>query len=192
MSLNARAIETEDVHFRVIVPLPTPVPNLHRPALDIVVPIHNQEQEVARAVRRLRSFLRQAFPFSARITIADCASTDTTRDVATALAAELVGVRLIHLNEVGRGRALAAAWMTSDARIVASADAGLDIDVSGLPQVIAPVISGHSEISVGARFKAVRADVARRLIPTVLNRTWFFDTEFLLRARRAGMRIHPA
>lgn len=192
MSLNTRAIETEDVHFRVIVPLPTPVPNLHRPALDIVVPIHNQEQEVARAVRRLRSFLRQAFPFSARITIADCASTDTTRDVATALAAELVGVRLIHLNEVGRGRALAAAWMTSDARIVASADAGLDIDVSGLPQVIAPVISGHSEISVGARFKAVRADVARRLIPTVLNRTWFFDTELLLRARRAGMRIHPA
>jgi hypothetical protein len=82
--------------------------------------------------------------------------------------------------------------MTSDARIVASADAGLDIDVSGLPQVIAPVISGHSEISVGARFKAVRADVARRLIPTVLNRTWFFDTEFLLRARRADMRIHPA
>jgi glycosyltransferase involved in cell wall biosynthesis len=190
MSLNTLAIETEDVHFRV--PLPTPVPNLHRPALDIVVPIHNQEQEVARAVRRLRSFLRQAFPFSARITIADCASTDTTRDVATALAAELVGVRLIHLNEVGRGRALAAAWMTSDARIVASADAGLDIDVSGLPQVIAPVISGHSEISVGARFKAVRADVARRLIPTVLNRTWFFDTEFLLRARRADMRIHPA
>ena len=192
MSMNTRETKTEDVHFRVIALLPTPVPNLHRPALDIVVPVHNQAQELARAVRRLRSFLRMAFPFSARITIADCASTDSTRDVATALAAELVGVRLIHLNEVGRGRALAAAWMTSDARIVASADAGLDIDVSGLPQLIAPVISGHSEISVGARFKALRADVARLLIPTVLNRTWFFDTELLLRARRAGMRIHAA
>src|SRR6266851_7977663 len=167
MSLNTRETKTEDVHFRVIAPLPTPVPNLYRPALDIVVPVHNQAQELARAVRRLRSFLRHAFPFSARITIADCASTDSTRDVA-------------------------AAWMTSDARIVASADAGLDIDVSGLPQLIAPVISGHSEISVGARFKALRADVARLLIPTVLNRTWFFDTELLLRARRAGMRIHAA
>ncbi len=134
MSLNTRETETDDVHFRVIAPLPTPVPNLYRPALDIVVPVHNQAQELARAVRRLRSFLRLAFPFSARITIADCASTDSTRDVATALAAELVGVRLIHLNEAGRGRALAAAWMTSDARIVASADAGLDIDVSGLPR----------------------------------------------------------
>src|SRR6266851_250234 len=104
MSMNTRETKTEDVHFRVIAPLPTPVPNLHRPALDIAVPVHNQAQELARAVRRLRSFLRMAFPFSARITIADCASTDSTRDVATALAAELVGVRLIHLNEVGRGR----------------------------------------------------------------------------------------
>jgi len=156
MSLNTH--ETDDIHFRVIAPRPTPVPNLYRPALDIVVPVHNQAQDLARAVRRLRSFLRLAFPFSARITIADCASTDSTRDVATALAAELVVVRLIHLNEVGRGRALAAAWMTSDARVVASADAGLDMDVSGLPQLIAPVMSGHSEISVGGRFKALRAD----------------------------------
>ena len=192
MSLNTRAIETEDVHFRVIAPLPTLVPNLYRPALDIVVPVHNQQQELARAVRRLRSFLRHTFPFSARITIADCASTDSTRDVAIALAAELGSVRLIHLNEEGRGRALAAGWMTSDARVVASADAAPDIDVSGLPQLIAPLMSGHSEISIGGRFKALRGDVARRLIPTVLNRTWLFEIELLLRARRAGMRIHAA
>lgn len=192
MSINTRSTETEDVHFRVIAPLPTPVPTLHRPALDIVMPVHNQEQELARAVRRLRSFLPLAFPFSARITIADCASTDATREVATALAAELDGVRLFHLNEEARGRALAAGWMTSDARVVASADADLDIDVSGLPQLIAPVMSGHSEIAIGVRFKALRADVARRLIPTVLNRSWLFDAELLLRARRAGMRIHAA
>src|SRR5690349_9123001 len=189
MSLNPHATETDDVHFRVIAPLPARR-NLPRPALDIVVPVHNQARELARAVGRLRSFLRHAFPFSARITIVDCASTDSTRDVASALARELVGVRLIRLNEVGRGRALAAAWMTSDARVVASAEASLDIDMSGLPMLIAPVISGHSEISVGARFKALRADVARRLVPTVVNRSWFFDAELLLRARRAGMRIH--
>jgi len=192
MSLNRHATDTEDVHFRVIAPLPTPVPNLYRPALDIAMPVHDQARELARAVGRLRSFLRHAFPFSARITIVDCASSDSTRDVASSLAADLVGVRLIRLNEFGRGRALAAAWMTSDARVVASAEAGLDIDMSGLPLLIAPVISGHSEISVGARFKALRADVARRLIPSVVNRSWFFDAELLLRARRAGMRIHAA
>ena len=192
MSINTRPTQTEDVHFRVIAPRPTPVPTLHRPALDIVVPVHNQEQELARAVRKLSSLLRHAFPFSARITIVDCASTDSTREVATALSAELAGVRLIHLNKEARGRALAAAWMTSEARVVASADANTDIDVSGLPQLIAPVISGHSEISIGGGFKALRADVARKLIPTVLSRSRLFETELLLRARRAGMRIHAA
>src|SRR5437762_2393779 len=171
-------------------PRPTTVPTLHRPSLDIFMTLHNQEQQLARAVRKLSSLLRHAFPLSARITIVDCASTDSTREVATALAAELGGVRLIHLNQDAHGRALAAAWMTSDARVVASA--GLDIDVSNVPQLIAPVISGHSEISIGGRFKALRADVARKLIPTVPSRSRLFEIELLLRARRAGMRIHAA
>src|SRR5204863_69031 len=39
-------------------------------------------------------------------------------------------------------------------------------------------------------FKALRADVARSLLPDVVNRNWFFDTELLVRAERAGLRIH--
>ena len=39
-------------------------------------------------------------------------------------------------------------------------------------------------------FKAVRADVARRLLPAVEDDGWFFDTELLLLAERNGLRIH--
>jgi putative flippase GtrA len=39
-------------------------------------------------------------------------------------------------------------------------------------------------------FKAVRADVARRLVPAVEDDGWFFDTELLLLAERNGLRIH--
>jgi glycosyltransferase involved in cell wall biosynthesis len=52
-------------------------------------------------------------------------------------------------------------------------------------------------LSLGARFsdaqcgfKAVRADVARALLPAVRDEAWFFDTELLVLAQRAGMRIH--
>ena len=38
-------------------------------------------------------------------------------------------------------------------------------------------------------FKAVRADVARRLLPEVENENWFFDTELLLLAEHNGLRI---
>ncbi|GAB3808396.1 hypothetical protein GCM10027605_40830 [Micromonospora zhanjiangensis] len=39
-------------------------------------------------------------------------------------------------------------------------------------------------------FKAIRRDVAQRLLPLVWDTGWFFDTELLVLAQRAGMRIH--
>ncbi len=39
-------------------------------------------------------------------------------------------------------------------------------------------------------FKALRADVARALLPDIADEGWFFDTELLIAAQRRGMRIH--
>ena len=39
-------------------------------------------------------------------------------------------------------------------------------------------------------FKAIRADVARDLLPLVSDDGWFFDTELLVLAQRRGLRIH--
>lgn len=38
-------------------------------------------------------------------------------------------------------------------------------------------------------FKAVRADVARDLIPQIEDNNWFFDTELLILAEKAGYRV---
>ena len=39
-------------------------------------------------------------------------------------------------------------------------------------------------------FKAIRADVAPELLPLVQDTSWFFDTELLVLAEKAGLRIH--
>jgi putative flippase GtrA len=39
-------------------------------------------------------------------------------------------------------------------------------------------------------FKAIRADVAKRLLPHGEDNGWFFDTELLIIAERSGLRIH--
>lgn len=39
-------------------------------------------------------------------------------------------------------------------------------------------------------FKAIRRDVAERLLPLVADDGWFFDTKLLVLAERAGLRIH--
>jgi glycosyltransferase involved in cell wall biosynthesis len=38
-------------------------------------------------------------------------------------------------------------------------------------------------------FKAMSAAAAQRLLPTVRDDGWFFDTELIIRAKRAGMRV---
>lgn len=173
--------------WRVVAVLP------QQPAVDVVIPVHNDERDLERSVGRLHAYLERHFPFSSRITIADSASSDGTLKIAWQLADDLPDVRLLRLNENGRGRALAAAWLTSDARVVASMECRAP-DVPSLLGLVAPIISGHTDVSIGrnwwAAIKALRADVARRLLPTVGNRDWFFDLELLLRAERAGFRIH--
>ena len=232
MSSSIVAAKTGELRVRVLVPLPRRREAIaadgRRPMVDIVIPVHNEERDLRASVLRLHAYLTQQFPFSARITIADNASTDATPAVAAELAEELPEVRVLRLNDKGRGRALAAAWLTSDARVVSYMDVDLSTDLSALLPLVAPVISGHSQVSIGSRlvtgsrvtrgpkrevisrvynillrlvlrvrfkdaqcgFKALRADVARSLLPDVVNRNWFFDTELLIRAERAGLRIH--
>ena len=91
-----------------------------RDLVDVVIPVYNEERDLGPSVRRLHQFLASEFPFPAVITIVDNASKDDTLAVANALVAELQGVRVIHLDKRGRGRALRAAWLQSEAAVVTS------------------------------------------------------------------------
>jgi putative flippase GtrA len=148
--------------------------------------------------------------------------------VARDLAAELAGVEVLRLEEKGRGRALRTAWMKSNADAVAYTDVDLSTGLTGFLPLVAPLLSGHSDLSVGSRlsegsvvargpkrelisrmynlilrvvfavrfrdaqcgFKAVRTDIAHRLLPVVEDQEWFFDTELLLLAEHNGLRVH--
>jgi len=201
---------------------------LPAPVLDVVVPVYNEETDLEPCVRRLHAYLAQNFPYPFRITIADNASTDTTSTVAGRLVTELTEVAAVHLNQKGRGRALKYVWTRSDAAVLAYMDVDLSTDLGALLPLVAPLISGHSDLAIGSRlargsrvvrgakrefisrsynlllrgtlaarfsdaqcgFKAIRADVAERLLPMVEDTGWFFDTEMLVLAERAGLRIH--
>ena len=201
---------------------------LEEPLIDIVIPVYNEERDLGPSVRRLHDYLGSDFPFPAVITIADNASRDGTMAVAQDLANELARVRVVHLDKKGRGRALRAAWLQSDAQVVAYMDVDLSTDLRALLPLVAPLISGHSDLAIGSRlargsrvkrglkrefisrcymlvlrlslgahftdaqcgFKAVRTSVAKQLLPQVKDEAWFFDTELLILAQRAGMRVH--
>ena len=198
------------------------------PHVDIVVPVRNEERDLAPSVRRLVAYLRESFPFRAQITIADNGSTDATWVIADRLARELPEVHAVHMELPGRGRALRAIWSQSEAEVLAYMDVDLSTDLNALLPLVAPLLSGHSDLAIGTRlargsrvirgpkrelisrgynlllrtlmgarfsdaqcgFKAIRRDQARALLPLTRDTGWFFDTELLVLAERAGLRIH--
>jgi glycosyltransferase involved in cell wall biosynthesis len=121
------------------------------PDVDVVVPVFNEERALASSVTKLHAYLEDEFPLLASITIVDNASTDGTWVIAKRLQAELPGVRAVHLDRRGRGRALRAAWAESTAKVVAYMDVDLSTDLAALHPLVAPLISGHSDVAIGSR-----------------------------------------
>jgi glycosyltransferase involved in cell wall biosynthesis len=157
---------------------PTPHPALRRrrtrrPDVDIVIPVYNERLALEGSVRRLHGFLSATFPFSWRIVIADNASVDDTLAIARRLSYELRGVEVIHLAAKGRGRALRAAWSASEARVVAYMDVDLSTGLTALLPLVAPLLSGHSDVAIGTRLAPgarVERCVRRELISRAYNR----------------------
>jgi putative flippase GtrA len=121
------------------------------PTLDVTIPVYNEEADLAPCVRRLHAHLERYFPYRFVITIADNASTDGTALEAARLARELEHVRHVHLEEKGRGRALHSVWQASDAAVLAYMDVDLSTDLNALLPLVAPLISGHSDVAIGSR-----------------------------------------
>src|SRR5947207_11517822 len=121
------------------------------PHVDIVVPVRNEERDLAPSVWRLVTYLRESFPFSARITTADKGSTDATCAIAGRLPRELPEVRAVHMDLPGRGRALRAIWSQSEAEVLAYMDVDLSTDLNALLPLVAPLLSGHSDLAIGTR-----------------------------------------
>jgi len=150
--------------------------------VDIAVPVYNEHEDLGPNVRRLRDYLDHRFPLEAVVTIVDNGSTDGTWEVATALAAALPGVRALHQDEKGRGRALRNAWLFSSSDIVAYMDVDLSTDLDGLLPLVAPLVSGHSDLAIGSRL-ARGARVVRGPKREVISRAYNLLLRVVLRSK---------
>jgi putative flippase GtrA len=152
------------------------------PVLDVVVPVHDEEADLAGSIRRLHRHLSTQLPYSFRITIADNASTDSTFDVAVGLTRELAHLRVVHLQDKGRGRALRDVWSRSDADVLAYMDVDLSTDLNAFLPLVASLVSGHSDLAIGTRL-ARGSRVVRGARREVLSRGYNLILRSALAAR---------
>src|SRR5919204_1246331 len=154
----------------------------HAVAVEVVVPVRDEACVLAARIRRLHDYLTGSFPFTFRITIADNGSSDGTWEIARALAQELEHVRAVRIPVAGRGRALRAVWSESDAAVLTYMDVDLSTDLAALLPLVAPLLSGHSDLAIGSRLSR-GARVVRGPKREVISRCYNALLHTVLRAR---------
>jgi glycosyltransferase involved in cell wall biosynthesis len=162
--------------------------------VDVVIPVFNEERRLPRCIALLDSYLQVWFPFDWTIIIADNASTDGTAALARRLASQHPRVQVLSLDRKGKGHALRCAWLASRADIVAYMDVDLSTGLDALLPLIAPLISGHSDIAVGSRLapgarriRSAKRDVISRcynVLVRLLPGVWFSDVQCGFKAAR--------
>jgi len=154
-----------------------------RPTLDIVIPVYNEEVELTDHVKTLIGFLTVYMPdFRWTITIADNASTDKTLVVAKRLATKYRQVKLLHLDQKGRGRAVKHAWLTTRADIHCYMDVDLSTDLKHLPPLVRSLLRGY-DVSIGTRNARASRVYGRNFLRTSTSKIYIALIKFFFWVR---------
>ncbi len=137
--------------------------------IDVVIPVHNEENILEQSVVYLRHFFHTALPknMKCRIVIADNGSTDSTNIIGRKLENLFKDVSCVHINVKGRGIALRKTWMASNADYVVYMDVDLATNLKAFPKLIKALQDGY-QIAVGSRL-ALGAKVKRSFHRSVLS-----------------------
>jgi hypothetical protein len=121
--------------------------------LSVVIPAYNEEATLPEVVDRVL-----AVPSVREIVIVDDCSRDHTGLIADRLALEHSEIKVAHhAQNRGKTEALKTAFALTEGDIVIVQDADLEYDPGEIEEVIAPILTGHADVSYGSRFLVRKA-----------------------------------
>jgi glycosyltransferase involved in cell wall biosynthesis len=120
-------------------------------SVSITVPVYDEEIRLANSIPRILLAVQPVPATRLELVIANNGSADRTLEIAHQLAGKHKNIRVLHLNEKGRGRALKHAWLSSEAEILSYMDVDLSSNLNSFPALIAPLLRGEFDLAVGSR-----------------------------------------
>ncbi len=145
---------------------------INKPTLTIALPVYNEEKELAQSIQTLSAYLTANLDdFEWEIVIADNASVDHTLDIAKMVAKKNRKVRVFHLEEKGRGRAVKRVWSQSHADVVAYMDIDLSSDLKHFPQLVRSLLRGY-DVAIGSRNARGARVYGRSALRNITSKTY--------------------
>ncbi|HYW26470.1 MAG TPA: dolichyl-phosphate beta-glucosyltransferase [Terriglobales bacterium] len=149
--------------------------------VDVVLPVFNEQATLTASVGRLHGHLNEHVPYGWRIVIADNASTDRTPAVAEALCEQFDRLRVIRLEQKGRGRALRTAWTDSQASVLSYMDIDLSTELDAYYPLVRAIVEEGYDLAIGSRLAAGAIVVGRRPVREVASRVYNLITRLAFR-----------
>jgi len=135
------------------------------PLLSVVIPVYNERETLAEIVGRVRGV-----PIAKEILLIDDGSTDGTRDLLHAMAADRDIVVLFHPRNRGKGAALRTGFPHARGDIVLIQDADLEYDPGDYVRLLQPILQNEADVVYGSRFKTTEARRTQALWHRLGNR----------------------
>lgn len=143
---------------------------LKKPTLNVVIPVYNEEAELEQSINTLSQYLTSNLTdFDWFITVADNASKDKTLLIAEKLARKDRRVKVFHLDQKGRGRAVKQVWTKFSTDISAYMDVDLSSDLKHFPALVRSLLRGY-DISIGSRNLSGSRVYGRNLLRTITSK----------------------
>ena len=110
------------------------------PFLSIVIPAHNEETRLPRALGQVFAFLDNQ-DYSSEVIVVENGSTDRTLEVAQGFALNFPNLRILHEDLPGKGRAIRRGMLEAHGEYRFSADADLSMPVEEVNRFLPPASS---------------------------------------------------
>lgn len=140
--------------------------------LQIVIPAYNEERRLPQTLRALRRHLTAGVPIAHEVIVVDNGSHDDTAAVARAESRDDSPVRVVHCAVRGKGAAVRAGLLATDADVVCFMDADGATDLSALDVAAARLAAG-ADVVIGSRRLADSVTEVRHCRTRSVGADWY-------------------
>lgn len=119
------------------------------PYLSVIIPAHNEEHRLPKAIAALFDFLAQQ-TYSSEVILVENGSQDRTLELAQALAKQHAGLFVLHEDQPGKGLAVRRGMLTARGEYRFMCDVDFSMPVSEINRFFPPLLEG-ADIAIASR-----------------------------------------